>query len=158
MFRSLILVSLLAAAGPPGLADAHVPSFSDFPVQAMYAGKVARPQLVNRQDRLYRSRLLKAAQARPNFAGRYIVTTFGCGAGCVMGAVLDAVTGHVTHFPFTVSAAPSDVKPVEFRPDSRLIVFRGSRNEAPERGTYYYAFDGRRFQLVQQYQGASPPP
>ena len=65
-----------------------------------------------------------------------------------MAAAVDAKSGHVTSLPFTVSDWPLDVtEPLSYRANSCLLVVRGSRNESAEHGVYYYAFDGKAFQL-----------
>jgi hypothetical protein len=132
---------VLAQSGPA------LPRFSDYRVDERYLGKVATPLLRTKKDREYKTELREAAQRRPNFAGHYIVTTFGCGAQCVMGAVLDAKTGVVYWIPFTIccwDVENANIEPVAFRPDSRLMIFTGSRNEKGK-GVYYYEFTGSRF-------------
>lgn len=128
------------------LAQATV--FEQYAVTERYTGKVARPVLATVKDRQYRTRLREAADGKPNFAGHYIVTVFGCGASCVMGAVLDATTGRVSWFPFTVccwSSTGDDFKPVEYRLDSKLIAFRGMRDEAGKEGVYFYKLEDGKF-------------
>ena len=129
-----------------------VPRFEDYAVTERYEGKAATPVLATKQDRLYRTRLRDAAQGKPDFAGHYIVSVFGCGASCVMGAVIDAKTGRVTWFPFTIccSTVPVDqYEPVRYKLSSRLVVFQGMRNEDGHEGTYYYKFDAGRFIPIQ---------
>ncbi|VVD30291.1 conserved protein of unknown function [Paraburkholderia dioscoreae] len=65
-----------------------------------------------------------------------------------MAAAIDAKSGRVTSLPFTVFDWPIDVtEPLSYRADSCLLGVHGSRNESTERGTYYYAFDGKTFRL-----------
>lgn len=117
----------------------RLPTFEEYPVTDHYLGKNA-PLMLTESDTSYRTRLREAAQLMPNFAGHYILTTWGCGASCVMGAAIDANTGNVYWIPFTVCCWESEVRePVEFRLDSRLIVFSGMRNERPgDRGSHFY--------------------
>lgn len=130
------------------------PRFEDYPVREVYRGRVARVVL-DADGRAFRTRLREAAKGRPNFAGRYIVTGWGCGTGCMVGAVLDAKTGRVYWFPHPAYAdydAPDDFEPVRFRLDSRLFVMFGARSEKEEEenemGTHYYEFVGGRFRRV----------
>ncbi len=98
--------------------------------------------------RHYRSILREAAKEPINFAGHYVLATWGCGAGCVMAAAIDTNSGRVTSLPFTVSDWPLDITdPLAYRADSCLLIAHGSRNENAEHGTYYYAFDGKTFTL-----------
>ncbi|WP_157763738.1 hypothetical protein [Paraburkholderia aromaticivorans] len=90
-----------------------------------------------------------AASQRVNFAGHYVLATWGCGSGCVTAAAIDSKSGRVSSLPFTVSNWPMDVTaPLSYRTNSCLLVVRGSRNESTDRGTYYYAFDGKAFTLL----------
>jgi len=144
----LAALTLLAPAGAS--AQTRRPRFEDYPVREQFAGSNA-PLVLSRRDRAFRTRLAAAARERPNFAGHYILAAWGCGAECLMGAAIDARTGKVYWIPFTVCCwgadAGADFRPIDFRPDSRLIVFSGARNEAGG-GTYRYKFERNRFVLV----------
>src|SRR5476651_623356 len=52
--------------------------FGDYPVAEKYRDKNA-PVVLSKKDRIYRTRLKEAAKQKPNFAGHYILTTWGCG-------------------------------------------------------------------------------
>ena len=122
--------------------------FDRFPVSERYHGHVAAPKLRSRQDQEFRSVLKAAARQAPNFAGHFILTNVGCGASCVMTAVLDAKSGNVEWLPFTLCCwAPEITEPVDFRLDSDLIVLHGRRNEH-EAGTWKYRFTNGSFQPV----------
>jgi hypothetical protein len=129
------------------------PQFKDFPANGQYAGKNA-PVIITGKDRMYRTRLREAAQEQPNFAGHYILTTWGCGAECLTGAVIDANTGKVYWLPDTICCwneieRDGSFTPVVFRLNSRLIVFTGLRNEREgDQGAHYYKFDGARFRFI----------
>jgi hypothetical protein len=81
---------------------------------------------LSRAAREFRTRLREAAREKPNFAGHFIVTTWGCGTECVEGAIIDARTGRVFMLPFTlccwdpVVGVDDGFKPVEFRVNSSL--------------------------------------
>jgi len=66
-----------------------------------------------------------------------------------MGAVIDAKTGRVYWFP-TICCWGVEVddkfKPIEFRLESKLIVFSGLRNEKEDdKGAHFYKFENGRF-------------
>lgn len=133
--------SLIAASGPPG--------FEEYPATEGYLGKNA-PLILGKDDRQFRTRLQKAASERPNFAGHYILTAWGCGAGCLVSAIIDANTGHVYWAPHTICCwpldAPDNFRPIEVHPDSRLIIFHGERNEKEgDDAVHYYEFKGGKF-------------
>jgi len=105
-------------------------------------------KLSTAERRRYVSMLRYYAKQPINFAGHYILALWGCGAGCVMGGVIDAMNGHVVMLPFTVSDWPLDViEPLSFKKDSCLLVVRGSRNEDGH-GIYYYRFNSNKFDLL----------
>lgn len=145
---------LLASAIVLGIASTvsaqdGAPRFEDYAVRESYAGPSHAPVLTTRAQREYRTRLREAASERPNFAGRYIVTKWGCGTECVMGAVIDAKTGKVIMLPFSLCCwgvdVPDDFEPFVFRLDSRLIVFDGARDEnESDRGKHYYTIENGR--------------
>ena len=63
-----------------------------------------------------------------------------------MGAVIDANTGRVYWMPHTTCCWPVELNdPIQYRLDSRLIIFSGARNEKDgDEGTHYYEFrDGK---------------
>jgi hypothetical protein len=129
----------------------QTPTFAAYPVSAIYRGKNAKPQLLSPDARMFRTRLEDAAKQRPNFAGRYILATWGCGTSCVMGAVIDAQTGRVTFLPAGVccwGAVDDRFNPVDGRLTSKLIVLSGQLGEKGEMGSHYFVFDGRKFTKI----------
>src|SRR5258708_29779447 len=126
-------------------AQAPIPQFKDYPSKSVYKGRNA-PLVLRLEDRTYRTRLRAAASLKPNFAGHYILTAWGCGAECLMGAVIDAKSGSVYWLPHTICCWGTEVDdPIEHRLDSRLIIFSGQRNEAGDDGIHFYEFDNGKF-------------
>ena len=152
--RRLRLLLLLALASLPAgaFAQGRVPRFRDYPVREVYEGRPARVRLTP-DNRLFRTRLREAGRQRANFAGRYVVTTWGCGTGCQLGAVVDLKTGRVHWLPHRLCCwpygEPPYPSPVAFRLDSRLIVLTGARGETETEdgdvGVHFYEFRGGRF-------------
>jgi hypothetical protein len=135
--------------------------FTDHPVTQMHRGAIAAPVFRNDQDRLYRTRIREAAnEGKVNFAGHYVLSAFGCGSSCLMVFALDADTGQVHWLPFTVSwgiddkGIGADMLPLDFRPDSRLLIVAGSRNEHGH-GLYHYVFEQGHFRLLHAHE--DPP-
>src|SRR2546421_312769 len=133
-------------------AQRPVPEFKDYPASEPHRGKRA-PSILTREDIRFRTRLKEAAKMKPNFARHYILTAWGCGAECLMGAVIDAKTGKVHWIPFTICCWGADVdqsfKPIDYRLDSSLVVFSGARNEkAADNGKHYYKFEKNHFVLI----------
>jgi len=148
----LFLLLVLSCSSAVSPAQERVPQFKDYPVREQYRGETHAPLLGSREARMFRTRLREAARGKPNFAGRYIVATWGCGTACLQGALIDARTGRVYMLPATRccwQAVDENFKPVEFRPDSRLIILSGSRNEKEgDEGTHFYKFENNRFVLI----------
>ena len=146
----ILLLLLICANWSSSLAQAGPPRFEYFPAHETYNGPTV-PLVLTKEDRAFKTRLRWAAKyQKPNFAGHYILTAWGCGAECLAGAVIDAKTGKVYWRNFSVCCwgARSDDKfnPIEFRRDSRLIIFTGLRNEKDgDDGPHYYRFDNGRF-------------
>jgi hypothetical protein len=138
----------LFAAQAIAAADTSEPRFESYAVSAEAAATNAPVHIVGKRSREYATELRTAAKRPPNFAGHYILASWGCGASCVMSAAIDTKTGVVVWLPFTVCCFPPEVsEPLEFKLDSRLLIVRGSRNEKGA-GTYYYLLDPQRFILL----------
>jgi hypothetical protein len=152
--HSLLIASLLGVVSSVAHGEAD-PRFADCPVPVENIHtSMPRLQYGDAQSRHYKTAIREAARGPVNFAGHYVLATWGCGAGCVMAAAIDKKTGRVTSLPFTVSDWPLDVtEPLSYRADSCILVVRGSRNESAAHGTYYYGFDGKAFTFPFMRQG-----
>lgn len=147
--RSLLTVSLSITISSISFAQNRVPVFSDYSVSETHIGPNV-PIVLKRDDMMFRTRLREAAKEKPNFAGHYILTAWGCGAQCLMGAVINAKTGRVFWLPHTTCCWGTEVderfEPIEFRLNSRLVVFSGLRNEKEgDDGAHFYKFENGRF-------------
>lgn len=145
---SKLFAALCAGAFAVYAHAEHAPTFGDCPAHVETKRETPRIVFADARARQYRTVIRDAAKGPIDFAGHYTLATWGCGAGCVMAAAIDQETGRAISLPFTVSDWPLDVtEPLAYRADSCLLIVRGSRNESDEHGTYYYAFDGKAFQL-----------
>jgi hypothetical protein len=151
--KAIGLAGLLAVIALGAAGAQTAPRFADFPAGAVYRGKAAQPVLDTRDKREYRTRLREGmTDAKPNFAAKYVVVTWGCGTACVLGAYVDAATGRVTMLPFSLSGwreAFDGFKPVDTRADSRLVIFSGMRGEEGVNGRHYYVFENGRLKHLQ---------
>lgn len=144
--NSLRSVATAIALASLTLSASHAegpPKFADYPVR-VYAGKVALPRLVTPDLRARRETFLAAADdGKIDAAGRYIVVKLPCGSTCVAPALLDARTGRIIEL-FTISGwheVSDDFDPVVSRANSRMIVFRGARNEKGIVGNHFYLIE-----------------
>ena len=148
-FMANALAQPAGTASPTGaLAAAGAVRFEDFPA---LTGPPVRnaPLILTPRDRQYQTRLRAAAADRPNFAGHYVLTTWGCGTECLYGAAVNLRTGRVTFLPFATccfSEAPDGNKGmVAFRRDSALLVLLGMRGERGDgMGSHFYRIQGDR--------------
>ncbi|MBL0314131.1 MAG: hypothetical protein IPP78_15825 [Holophagaceae bacterium] len=127
------------------------PRFEDYAASNQFLGKKAA-LVISKQDRMYRTRLKRGAEGNPNFAGRYILTIWGCGASCRMGAAIDTKTGRVHWLPGTVCCWDVSIEedpkigdPILFRQNSKLIVLSGLLNETGTNGSHYFKFENGEF-------------
>jgi hypothetical protein len=141
----IIAAAMLIACYALPVHAEDLPKFSDHKVK-VYAGKRAKPRLDHGfwRDRSETYRWAMEDK-KVNAGGRYIVVVLPCGTECQAPTFLDVRSGRITQF-FTVSnwgEVPDGFEPVINRPDSRLIVFRGKRNEKGINGNHYYLIDDR---------------
>lgn len=128
-----ILAVMIAFARETSAQGQSFPRFESYSISQRYTGRVARVNLRSHPDaKLFRTRLREAAKNKPNFAGHYILATWGCGASCNTVALIDAKTGNVYFAPFYVSASS------DFRLDSRLFMLNPSMIDAWLSGGNFY--------------------
>ncbi|WP_296405195.1 hypothetical protein [Psychrobacter sp.] len=119
-------------------------SFEKYPAK-IYTGKKAPLNLDGWSD--FRTRLRDAHKdSEINFAGNYIVTTWGCGTSCIMGAMIDKRTGKVYSLPlgeiedgvtpydsdeecYAEGAQLDHSERLAFYPNSRLFITRNCEGE-----------------------------
>src|SRR5687768_4939658 len=128
--RIVLLITLLAAFSSIGFAQST-------PTLKQYAAKVEKIRNVrvnlksHKNANLFRTNLRNAAKEGVNFAGHYILTSWGCGTNCSQSAIIDARNGRV-FFPRELEGAglgfcelPDETEPTVFQADSRLLIFSG---------------------------------
>jgi hypothetical protein len=140
------VLSIAAAATAPTLPRGqHPPQFAAYPAPATYTGRCLLPKLVPQTPAWqFRTRIREVARQRPNFAGHYVLATWGCGAECVSYVIVDTTSGQVYFDDLTICCWGMDVadsfQPVDFRLTSRLIIFNGLLREVGNSGPHYYKF------------------
>ena len=134
------------------------PRFDDYPAKP-YTGPNAAPDVLgDPRSRMYRTQLRGWAKEKPNFAGHYILATWGCGTGCTQIAVIDALTGKVFHPPGArtnsvvnvhdellvegdSSPRRADFGALRYRADSRLLILFGTpEDRVANRGITYFVW------------------
>lgn len=155
-----LLISMVFAAAQVG--SVRAPRFDDYPVRDIYRGKPASPALSTSEARRFRTELRRQAAFGPNLAGHFTFARWGCGAGCVMVAIIDARTGQVWFPNFRLEDAVTSAGRIaldhstEFRLDSELIIAIGLVNER-DAGTSYFRWHDGALSLIRfdKYQAAA---
>ena len=136
------------------------PAFEDFATHGKFVGKPAAPKILSRLARRFRTMIRDQAQNGPNFAGHYTVAYWGCGAGCMQLAIIDAKNGNV-FFPQSLRTVmilleqdPEEDKPLQYRVDSNLLIVtgykEGANGSASGRGKFYYLWNGNELKLLRR--------
>ena len=151
-------VTILPSDIPP-----NAPQFEAYPA-SVYEGQNALPNLSSdSQTRMSRTRIKEWSKVKPNFAGHYILATWGCGTDCMQMAIIDAKTGKVFHPNGVTLNAANNVhdtllkgKPnwpnegsLKFQANSELLVLIGMPEEdTRRRGISYYIWHNNRLSLM----------
>ncbi len=154
-----LLAALFWACSSIGFAQSATPTFTQYAAKVENIKDVKVNLKSNKDARRFRTNLRNAAKEGVNFAGHYILTTWGCGTNCSMSAIIDARNGKV-FFPgelegtiFGFCDLPADTEPIVYKADSRLLVLNGFKggdfNKKDGRcGIYYLEWTGTRFKQV----------
>lgn len=155
---SALALAVFLAASPARAADAPA-RLCDAASQPRYADFAVAPESIDARPALkldsafareYRTRLAEGLRDLPvNFAGHYVMVTFGCGSTCLYGGMVDARTGRATALPFLIDSFGSDKVDIEdpllYRTDSRLVVILGAlRDEDEIPRQYFYEWTGEK--------------
>lgn len=146
---AIFILTVIVSFNTDVQAQSSVPQFKGYPVaEKPFTGKNA-PVKMSRKDQIFRTRIREAAKEKPNYAGHYILAYWGCGMSCLTSVIIDAKTGKVYPTPVFISLGLDysiNFEPIDFRIDSKLIIFTGVRDEKEgDDGKHYYIFDRHRF-------------
>ena len=97
-----------------------VPQFKDYPVKSVYTGQTAQLDLSDEGARMFRTRLRDALKEKPDFAGEYVITMWGCGASCRMYSFVNKRTGKLLSDGLGGEERQEDI--VASKANSRLLV------------------------------------
>ncbi len=157
--KNVLLTAFFWAFSLTVFAQSTTPTFKQYAAKVEKAKNV-RVNLKSHKDaNMFRTNLRNAAKEGVNFAGHYILTTWGCGTNCTQSAIIDARNGKV-FFPRVLEGAgfgfcdlPDDTEPIVYQADSRLLVlngFKGGELEVQNGrcGIYYLEWTGTNFKQV----------
>jgi hypothetical protein len=146
------LISLFFALTAISIAHAKsaVPQFRDYPVKSVYMGKTAKLDISDPSANMFRTRLRDALKEKPDFAGEYVTTMWGCGANCRMYSFVNKRTGQLLADGFGGEARTEDV--IATRANSRLLVTQeehmDQNYEVDQVTTRFYVLEKSRFKLL----------
>lgn len=155
----LFLTALFLAASLTGLAQSTTPTFTQYAAKVEKINNVKVNLKSHKYANTYRTNLRNAAKEGVNFAGHYILTTWGCGTNCAQSAIIDARNGQV-FFPeelggsiFGFCELPDNTEPIVYKANSRLLVLSGFKNGDLDKkdgrcGIYYLEWTGTKFKQV----------
>lgn len=139
------------------------PRFEHFPAK-LYTGNNAKPILnSDPETKAFRTRISEWSKEKPNFAGHYILATWGCGTDCTQLTIIDAISGKVFHAPEVSTNVATNVDQalldgggslqnfgaLKFTSRSRLLMLIGMPNEdTARRGISYFVWNGTRLSLI----------
>lgn len=151
MMRKFWLLILLLVSVPTLAA----PTFADYKVE-VFKGKT-HAAMITPETREFRTRFREAAKEPVNFAGHFVVESFGCGTSCIGFLMVEAKTGK-TSFPLHSLLGcmgmntPELDRVVAFYPNSRLLVlggmFEGASEIGEKEGCWVRYYLERRGELV----------
>ncbi len=157
--KIVLLTALLSAFSLTGFAQSETPTFTQYAVKVEKTKNVRVNLKSHKNANMFRTNLRNAAKEGVNFAGHYILTTWGCGTNCTQSAIIDARNGNV-FFPDELEGAgfgfcelPDETEPIVAQADSRLLILSGfkggdlSVDNAPC-GIYYLEWTGTKFKQV----------
>ena len=154
MHRAICVLAIVCT-GWAQQSKSAPPEFKDYAVEQVYAGPPAAP-IITPNWRSFRTRIREGAKSKVQFAGRYTVPAWGCGAGCVTFVIVDSTSGKV-YDGFLVAMLPPEWEEkhgfhpqLEFHPNSRLLKITGCPGET-NCGFYDYEMvEGKGLKLVRK--------
>jgi hypothetical protein len=130
----------------------NLPSFDHFVVPeknstTFFSSNVV---FVSHRAKRYRSIVSIEGVKAPNFAQKYRVVTWGCGADCHGFAIVNRTNGSVftsRSIDYVAGVFGNDEPRIDFRSNSRLLIITGTVNDRLE-GKFYYEWTGSALKLL----------
>ena len=150
MKQGILLCTLVLGLGLSAFAQgSRVPAFNQYPARVERVRTKAINFKRNPEARRYRTVLTEALRDGINFAGHYVVATWGCGTACQIGAIIDARTGDVFWPKELAGIYTIFDEPIRHRANSRLIVISTvPATKADNREDSYYEWKNNRLRLI----------
>ena len=157
--RNVLALACVLAFSSIGFAQSSTPTFTQYAVKVERIKNVTVNLKSHKNARMFRTNLRNAAKEGVNFAGHYVLTTWGCGTNCSQSAIIDARNGRV-FFPDQLEGdgvgfcdLPDETEPIVHKANSRLLILSGFKGGDLDRengrcGIYYLEWTGTSFRVV----------
>ncbi|HEV8590494.1 MAG TPA: hypothetical protein VGQ55_00205, partial [Pyrinomonadaceae bacterium] len=131
MIRMLVLLLTAMTLSMAASAQGKLPKFNAYPatVEKARAKKIDFRRSPGAGS--FRTRLSESLREGTDFAGHYKIAGWGCGTGCISGAVIDMRNGRV-YFPeefYALSvgyfSGDYESEPLKYKVNSRLLIISG---------------------------------
>lgn len=125
-----------------------LPRFEDFLVESFFEGSSVNVNFESHENaKKFKTAIANGARDGLNFAGKYVLISWGCGTMCQTIAIVDADNGNIYFAPFSSSLG------VEFKKDSSLLIVNPPNkiketfgNDVPDWAhAYYYNWNKQEF-------------
>ncbi len=135
-----------------------VPEFRNYPATVENAIATGITQTDEPDSTTYKDKLNESLQNGVNFAGHFVLSTWGCGTDCQSSAIIDAQTGNVL-FPTQIGVTSfgagglKDKQPLQYQSDSRLLIINGypttgDSGKDVRAGAWYYEWTGTELKFI----------
>lgn len=150
MKRSILLATLVLGLGLSAIAQGpRIPTFNQYPARVERVRTKAINFRGNPDARRFRTVLTEALRDGINFAGHYVVASWGCGTACQIGAIIDTRNGEVFWPKELAGVYTIFDEPIRHRANSRLvIVSQVPATKADNREDNYYEWKNNRLRLI----------
>ncbi|WP_324645687.1 hypothetical protein [Acinetobacter sp. MD2] len=149
------LLSLVLAITTISMAHAKspLPQPSDYAVESVYTGPTAKLDISDPSANIFRTRLREALKEKPDFAGEYVTTMWGCGADCRMYSFVNKRTGQLLEDGFGGEENREDI--VYTSAKSRLLVteeeHRDQDFKVDQITTHFYVLEKKPLKVDQNH-------
>ena len=131
-------------------------TFNNYKVSVNSEGKKSKLDFTNNPDaKNYRTSINEVYnQSEINFAGNYIVTTFGCGQGCISGYIVDTRDGKMYDLPDTEDDNNWEGigNDLEYKPNSSLLItkfdFEHGYEVFDHKKYWFWNENNKKFELI----------
>lgn len=151
--KSLILFAIIALSSI-NVWGQKTPTFSAYPATVEPATARQINFASHPRARMFRTNLKEALASGVNFAGHFILATWGCGTSCGQSAFIDGKTGNVFFPPqlagMTLGYGELSEKAeiLEYKKDSTLLILYGIPAATKKYGVWYYEWTGKALKLI----------